>query len=208
MTTELWIVVAAVLALLVVVLVVGLVLQRRRRISLARPDTTEQVREVDRSGGYKAGTGFDFSQGTAAPPAPAPRKPIPEPTLERTDTDDQPRVGDDASVPRDAPKRGITDISLPDPVLDEPVPATEAPTVETPPVVVPPVEEETPAEPASSAPVLDEIEPTSGRLTKLRGRLSRSQNAVGRSLLGLLGGGDLAEEGVHDLLPRAFVKST
>ncbi|WP_307092618.1 signal recognition particle-docking protein FtsY [Rhodococcus sp. SORGH_AS_0301] len=193
-TTELWIVVAAVLALLVVVLVVGLVLQRRRRISLARPDTTEQVREVDRSGGYKAGTGFDFSQGTAAPPAPAPRKPIPEPTLERTDTDDQPRVGDDASVPRDAPKRGITDISLPDPVLDEPAPATEAPTVETPPVVVPPVEEETPAEPASSAPVLDEIEPTSGRLTKLRGRLSRSQNAVGRSLLGLLGGGDLDED--------------
>ncbi len=194
MTTELWIVVAAVLALLVVVLVVGLVLQRRRRISLARPDTTEQVREVDRSGGYKAGTGFDFSQGTAAPPTPAPRKPIPEPTLERTDTDDQPRVGDDASVPRDAPKRGITDISLPDPVLDEPAPATEAPPVETPPVVVPPVEEETPAEPASSAPVLDEIEPTSGRLTKLRGRLSRSQNAVGRSLLGLLGGGDLDED--------------
>ncbi|WP_027505007.1 MULTISPECIES: signal recognition particle-docking protein FtsY [unclassified Rhodococcus (in: high G+C Gram-positive bacteria)] len=193
-TTELWIVVAAVLALLVVVLVVGLVLQRRRRISLARPDTTEQVREVDRSGGYKAGTGFDFSQGTAAPPTPAPRKPIPEPTLERTDTDDQPRVGDDASVPRDAPKRGITDISLPDPVLDEPAPATEAPPVETPPVVVPPVEEETPAEPASSAPVLDEIEPTSGRLTKLRGRLSRSQNAVGRSLLGLLGGGDLDED--------------
>lgn len=194
MTTELWIVVAAVLALLVVVLVVGLVLQRRRRISLARPDTTEQVREVDRSGGYKAGTGFDFSQGTAAPPTPAPRKPIPEPTLERTDTDDQPRVGDDASVPRDAPKRGITDISLPDPVLDEPAPATEAPPVETPPVVVPPVQEETPAEPASSAPVLDEIEPTSGRLTKLRGRLSRSQNAVGRSLLGLLGGGDLDED--------------
>lgn len=194
MTTELWIVVAAVLALLVVVLVVGLVLQRRRRISLARPDTTEQVREVDRSGGYKAGTGFDFSQGTATPPAPAPRKPIPEPTLERTDTDDQPRVGDDASVPRDAPKRGITDISLPDPVLDEPAPATEAPPVETPPVVVPPVEEEAPAEPASSAPVLDEIEPTSGRLTKLRGRLSRSQNAVGRSLLGLLGGGDLDED--------------
>ncbi|WP_328809676.1 signal recognition particle-docking protein FtsY [Rhodococcus sp. NBC_00294] len=193
-TTELWIVVAAVLALLVVVLVVGLVLQRRRRISLARPDTTEQVREVDRSGGYKAGTGFDFSQGTAAPPTPAPRKPIPEPTLERTDTDDQPRVGDDASVPRDAPKRGITDISLPDPVLDEPAPATEAPPVETPPVVVPPVQEETPAEPASSAPVLDEIEPTSGRLTKLRGRLSRSQNAVGRSLLGLLGGGDLDED--------------
>ena len=194
MTTELWIVVAAVLALLVVVLVVGLVLQRRRRISLARPDTTEQVREVDRSGGYQAGTGFDFSQGTAAPPAPAPRKPIPEPTLERTDTDDQPRVGDDASVPRDAPKRGITDISLPDPVLDEPAPATEAPPVETPPLVVPPVEEETPTEPASSAPVLDEIEPTSGRLTKLRGRLSRSQNAVGRSLLGLLGGGDLDED--------------
>ncbi|KQU03267.1 cell division protein FtsY [Rhodococcus sp. Leaf7] len=189
MTTELWIVVAAVLALLVVVLVVGLVLQRRRRVSLSRPDSEAgPVKEVDRSGGYTAGTGFDFSRGTApaekapAEKTPAEKTPVARPPLQRTDDDDQPRVGDDASVPRDAPKRGITDISLPDPVLDEPAPAPVEP-------------EPTPVEPEPApTPVLDEIEPTSGRLTKLRGRLSRSQNAVGRSLLGLLGGGDLDEE--------------
>ncbi len=42
--------------------------------------------------------------------------------------------------------------------------------------------------------MLDDIDPTEGRLHRLRGRLSRSQNAVGRSLLGLLGGGDLDED--------------
>ncbi|WP_222699731.1 signal recognition particle-docking protein FtsY, partial [Rhodococcoides corynebacterioides] len=43
-------------------------------------------------------------------------------------------------------------------------------------------------------PAIDDIDPTEGRLHRLRGRLSRSQNAVGRSLLGLLGGGDLDED--------------
>ncbi|MEU2120961.1 signal recognition particle-docking protein FtsY, partial [Nocardia niwae] len=53
---------------------------------------------------------------------------------------------------------------------------------------------------------LEEIEPTAGRLVRLRGRLSRSQNAVGKSLLGLLGGGDLDEdswEEVEDTLVLA-----
>ncbi|MFF0632006.1 signal recognition particle-docking protein FtsY [Nocardia sp. NPDC004151] len=56
-----------------------------------------------------------------------------------------------------------------------------------------------PAEPAAAAPAIAEIEPTAGRLTKLRGRLSRSQNAVGKSLLGLLGGGDLDEDSWEEI---------
>ncbi|MEU1208384.1 signal recognition particle-docking protein FtsY [Nocardia sp. NPDC005825] len=55
------------------------------------------------------------------------------------------------------------------------------------------------AEPAAAAPAIAEIEPTAGRLTKLRGRLSRSQNAVGKSLLGLLGGGDLDEDSWEEI---------
>ncbi|WP_019930001.1 signal recognition particle-docking protein FtsY [Nocardia sp. BMG111209] len=51
---------------------------------------------------------------------------------------------------------------------------------------------------APTAP-LEEIEPTAGRLTRLRGRLSRSQNAVGKSLLGLLGGGDLDEDSWEEI---------
>lgn len=204
MTTELWIVVAAVLALLIVVLVVGLVLQRRRRVSLSTRDTdAPDAPEIDRSGGYTAGTGFDFSRGTSTPtPSPVRADTPTVPPLERTDTDDQPRVGDDASVPRDAPKRGITDISLPD--LDEPrtAPAPSAQTPTAPEVPAPPTQS-APDAPAREVPTagasapaapLDDIAPSAGRLTKLRGRLSRSQNAVGRSLLGLLGGGDLDED--------------
>ncbi|MQY28089.1 signal recognition particle-docking protein FtsY [Nocardia aurantia] len=53
--------------------------------------------------------------------------------------------------------------------------------------------------PAAPAAPLEEIEPTAGRLTRLRGRLSRSQNAVGKSLLGLLGGGDLDEDSWEEI---------
>jgi fused signal recognition particle receptor len=41
---------------------------------------------------------------------------------------------------------------------------------------------------------IEEIEPTAGRLERLRGRLSRSRSAFGQGLLGLLGAGDLDED--------------
>jgi len=41
---------------------------------------------------------------------------------------------------------------------------------------------------------VDEIEPTSGRLERLRGRLSRSRSTFGQGLLGLLGAGNLDED--------------
>ncbi|WP_067669564.1 signal recognition particle-docking protein FtsY [Nocardia miyunensis] len=56
-----------------------------------------------------------------------------------------------------------------------------------------------PAETVAPAPQLEEIEPTAGRLTRLRGRLARSQNAMGKSLLGLLGGGDLDEDSWEEI---------
>ena len=97
----------------------------------------------------------------------------PEAPPERLDTSGLPAVGDDATIPRDAPKRPIADVALPEPAV----------------------------EPA--APDLDAIAPTDGRLERLRGRLSKSQSALGRSVLGLLGGGDLDEdswEAVEDTL--------
>ncbi|GGG06895.1 signal recognition particle receptor FtsY [Rhodococcoides trifolii] len=211
MTTGAWIAVAVVVAVLIIALAVGLVLQRRRRISLSSADTTAAVDEgkkKDRSGGYTAGTGFNFSQGGSTPTLDPP-KPSPVP-VERTDTDDQPRVGDDAAIPRDAPRRGITNVGLPDPVAEQPVddtPVAEKPVVEktvtTPDEVegddFPSAEDPAPVDIApdpiaTATPVIDDIDPTAGRLDRLRGRLSRSQNAVGRSLLGLLGGGDLDED--------------
>ncbi|MGB3439535.1 MAG: signal recognition particle-docking protein FtsY [Actinophytocola sp.] len=41
---------------------------------------------------------------------------------------------------------------------------------------------------------IEEIEPTAGRLDRLRGRLSRSRSTFGQGLLGLLGAGDLDED--------------
>jgi len=134
----LWIAIAVAAALIVVaVLVLGLVRYRRRQISLA---AREQTTTLDRSGGYTASSGITFSRTE---------------TGDRIDTTGLPAVGDDATIPRDAPKRSVSDVQLPAP---------------------------------------EAIAPPEGRLERLRGRLAGSQNAVGRSLLGLIGGGDLDED--------------
>jgi len=175
----LWIAIAVlgVIAALVIIaaLVFGLVRRRRRRISLARPQTS-QPSALDRSGGYTASSGITFSQGsTALEPG------------HRIDTSGLPAVGDDATIPRDAPKRTISDVLLPEPPesLAEPEPE----------IVIPPVAEP----PAPEVPEIEAIEPPEGRLERLRGRLARSQNALGRSVLGLLGGGDLDEDSWQDV---------
>ena len=151
----LWIAIAVVAVLLVAALVVGLVLYRRRRISLSPPDTATPV---DRSGGYTASSGITFTE-SSAPPAP----PVSGPRL---DTTGLPAVGDDATIPRDAPKRPIADVHLPEPATDV----------------------------GAEVSAIDTIAPPEGRLTRLRGRLAKSQNTLGRGMLGLLGGGDLDED--------------
>jgi fused signal recognition particle receptor len=163
----LWIAIAVVAALIVVaVLVLGLVRYRRRQISLS---AGEQTPTLDRSGGYAASSGITFS---------------------RTDTDDRidttglPGVGDDAAIPRDAPKRPVSDVQLPQPDTAA-APVEPAPDVEPRPAA---------PEPVAAEPAVEEIAPADGRLERLRGRLARSQNALGRSLLGLIGGGDLDED--------------
>jgi fused signal recognition particle receptor len=70
-----------------------------------------------------------------------------------------------------------------------------APTVVTPPATAP--------APAPAAPALEVPEPTAGRLVRLRGRLARSNSAVGKGLLSLLSRDKLDEETweeIEDLL--------
>ncbi|MDT5167522.1 MAG: fused signal recognition particle receptor [Mycobacterium sp.] len=154
MPQGLWIAIAVAAALIVIaVLVLGLVRYRRRQISLA---AREQTSTLDRSGGYTASSGITFSRTE---------------TGDLIDTTGLPAVGDDATIPRDAPKRSLSDVQLPEP-------ETVAP----------------PAEPAPAPSAPEVIAPPEGRLERLRGRLARSQNALGRSLLGLIGGGDLDED--------------
>ncbi|OBK96336.1 signal recognition particle-docking protein FtsY [Mycobacterium asiaticum] len=183
MSEGLWIAIAVAAALIIIAaLVVGLVRYRKRRIKLA---PTPKPDAIDRSGGYTASSGITFS-----------KTPTAEPVL---DTSGLPAVGDDATIPRDAPKRTISEVHLPDPEL-ETVPETE-PEIEAEPeleIEVEPVPE-IEVEPAPEAPQIEAIEPTEGRLERLRGRLARSQNALGRSVLGLIGGGDLDEDSWQDV---------
>ncbi|PEG42012.1 signal recognition particle-docking protein FtsY [Mycolicibacterium agri] len=253
----LWIAIAVIAVLVVAaVVVIGLVRYRRRKIRLDASTSTDTATQIDRSGGYTASSGITFSRSSTptatppsappqAPPTPpqappsappqappkAPPTPLQAPTAppERLDTTGLPAVGDDATIPRDAPKRPIADVRLPEPPVVDTAPAPEtapekapeapekAPEVEAAP---PQVEEAQPEAPAAApaeapieppaeapagppAPELDHIAPTEGRLERLRGRLAKSQNALGKSMLGLLGGGDLDEdswEAVEDTL--------
>ncbi|GAA1157697.1 signal recognition particle-docking protein FtsY [Streptomyces hebeiensis] len=90
----------------------------------------------------------------------------------------EPHVGDEAETPRDEPRRTIEEVGLPDAAE-----ATGTPVAVEDPVV---------AEPAP--PVIEIPEPTAGRLVRLRARLARSQNSLGKGLLTLLSREHLDEE--------------
>ncbi|BDX33163.1 hypothetical protein TUM20985_37100 [Mycobacterium antarcticum] len=177
----LWIAVAVIAVLVMVALVVGLVRYRRRRISLSRPDDAAALdKPVDKSGGYTASSTISFTQATDTP----------------LDVQGLPAVGDDATVPRDAPKRSISDVQLPDLVEPEPEPDLVEPEPE---LVEPEVRPEPEPEALEAPSEIESIAPSDGRLERLRGRLSKSQNALGRSMLGLLGGGDLDEDSWEEI---------
>jgi fused signal recognition particle receptor len=161
------VIIVAVVVLLALAVVAGVVLNRRRRIDLTdKPQVEEKPKR------YQAGGGISLAPGGKKAPE------EPEPVLDRPGT-----------VP--AEPALIDEIIDTEPAEVEPAPA-------------PPVENEpvldragtVPAEPAlidTPAPV-EEIEPTAGRLERLRGRLSRSRSTFGQGLLGLLGAGDLDED--------------
>ncbi|MFC9153347.1 signal recognition particle-docking protein FtsY, partial [Streptomyces bacillaris] len=98
-----------------------------------------------------------------------------------------PKVGEEAETPRDEARRTIDEVGLPDATA----PAEEAPVVETP-----------------APPALEVPEPTEGRLVRLRARLARSQNSLGKGLLTLLSRDNLDEdtwEEIEDTLLTADV---
>ncbi|MDT3399991.1 signal recognition particle-docking protein FtsY [Streptomyces sp. B1866] len=97
----------------------------------------------------------------------------------------EPRVGEEAEAPPEAPGRPVEEVDL----------ATGAP----------------PAPVAEAPPPVEVPEPAAGRLVRLRTRLSRSQNALGRGLLTLLSRDRLDDETweeVEDTLLTADVGVT
>ncbi|MEU6480636.1 signal recognition particle-docking protein FtsY [Streptomyces sp. NPDC047017] len=121
------------------------------------------------------------------------RKPLPPPPPSPPDITAappaEPHVGEEAETPREEPRRTIEEVDLP---------GGSAPTA----VEEPPVVEELPV------PEIEVPEPTAGRLVRLRSRLSRSQNALGKGLLTLLSREHLDEdtwEEIEDTLLTADV---
>ena len=104
------------------------------------------------------------------------RKP---PRAPEVPTDRTPGVGDDASEPRDTPRRTIEDVDGGEAL------GTGTAVLEPPPVVEP----ETITAPEVEVPL-----PGAGRLHRLRARLARSNSAIGAALLALLSGDDISEE--------------
>jgi fused signal recognition particle receptor len=117
------------------------------------------------------------------------RKQLPPPpsSPEITKPPAEPRVGEEAETPPEESRRTIEEVDLPGatavPEAIEEVPVPEAPAVEQP-------------------------EPAAGRLVRLRSRLSRSQNSLGKGLLTLLSRERLDEdtwEEIEDTLLTADV---
>ncbi|MCF3105845.1 signal recognition particle-docking protein FtsY [Streptomyces roseoverticillatus] len=108
------------------------------------------------------------------PPAPPSSPSVTAPPAE-------PHVGEEAEPPSAEPRRTVEEVELP---------AAEAPAAEAAPEApAAPAEPEAPAAPAVEVP-----EPTAGRLVRLRTRLSRSQNSLGKGLLTLLSREHLDED--------------
>ncbi|WP_309114011.1 signal recognition particle-docking protein FtsY [Saccharothrix sp.] len=211
MSTELviWIVVV-VAALLAVALVTGVVLSRKRRISLAEPEEDKPAVK-----GYQAGAGVTF----------APKTTEPEPA--DTESADTKPAEPAERKPAQAEPSGASPAKPAETTTAPPADATTSP------VTAPPVDDTAPVEhpvadrtevdgqpgvgddasvPRDSvkrgfvdialpeeASEIEEIEPTAGRLERLRGKLSRSRSTLGQGLLGLLGAGDLDEDSWTDV---------
>jgi len=97
-------------------------------------------------------------------------------TKPRPGIDYAPGVGDDDTVPRDTPRRDISDVGTT--VLDEPAQS--------------PTEEAVLEEPGIWE--VEVPEPTKGRLHRLRERLARSNSTLGKGLLALLSREDIDAE--------------
>ncbi|MEU5423840.1 signal recognition particle-docking protein FtsY [Streptomyces sp. NPDC020799] len=119
------------------------------------------------------------------PPAPPSSPSVTAPPAE-------PHVGEEAETPRPEPRRTVEEVELP---------AADTPVAEA--TVAEPEAPEAPA-----APEIEVPEPTAGRLVRLRSRLSRSQNSLGKGLLTLLSREHLDEdtwEEIEDTLLTADV---
>jgi fused signal recognition particle receptor len=104
-------------------------------------------------------------------------------TKPRPGIDYAPGVGDDDSVPRDTPRRTVDVIEVGEPLADTSVVELPEPEVE-----------ELTTEDLEALLEVEVPEPAAGRLQRLRARLARSHNTLGRGLLALLSRENIDED--------------
>lgn len=223
------IVAAVVVALIVIIaLIVGTKRKKSKTVSFGADESDEpkELTQQQKSGNYQATGGFNFAPGGAgekepvAKPAPE-VQPKPEPLVDpeqeakaepEPETKPEPAAEPETTEPAETERSEAepeelvsgepeTEQDETEQVEPEQAPATEQASED---VVEAPAEQPEPAEqPAPAAEPApqpqEEIAPATGRLSKLRGRLSKSQNAIGQGVLGLLTAGDLDEDAWEEI---------
>lgn len=124
-------------------------------------------------------------EAAAVPPVPdTPEPQEPEATEVQPQVADIPEPKPQAQEAHEAAEAAQSTVEGAEAALAEPHPVPSA---------------ETEVAPVPETQQLDDIAPAAGRIGRLRGRLSRSQNAIGQGLLGILTAGDLDEDAWEEI---------
>ncbi|WP_018117446.1 signal recognition particle-docking protein FtsY [Corynebacterium mastitidis] len=153
----------------------------------AEPEAADVVEAVETP---EAAESAEPTEDTA-PPA------TPEPQREAEEAEKAQEAAAAAAATARGAEEALEQTPAPEPEAERPA---EAPQPQQ-----PPAQAQEPEEPQ------EEIAPAAGRLGRLRGRLSRSQNMIGKSVLGILSAGDLDEdawEEIEDTLVMADLGTT
>lgn len=213
-----WVIVAAVaLALIIIIaLIIGAKRKKSKMVSFGGEDSEEpkQLTQEQKSGNYQATGGFNFAPGGAGEKQPAAKpEPIASESADAPDEESIRNAEAAESAEHEAPAQPETEKSAAEDSVDGRVEATSPAALETETEPEPEVEPEPKpetepapesepepkAEPKPEPKPQDDIAPATGRLSKLRGRLSKSQNAIGQGVLGLLTAGDLDEDAWEEI---------
>ncbi|AKK11390.1 signal recognition particle-docking protein FtsY [Corynebacterium uterequi] len=209
-STLLLVIVAIVVVLAVIigaVVIVGKKRKSAKTVSFAKEAEPKELTQEQKSGNYQAVGGFNFTQATLGD-ADKKRIPVPAQPVEPVEQVSPVPLPQDPEVAVDVaePAEPAPPVEVTQPV--EPAEDAESQAVEAAHAAV--VAEDAVTEAVDATPVpdtvpapapepLDDIEPAAGRIGRLRGRLSRSQNALGQGLLGILTAGDLDEDAWEEI---------
>ncbi|MDK8845136.1 signal recognition particle-docking protein FtsY [Corynebacterium sp. MSK297] len=157
-----------------------------------KPESQKPVETPDEAHSYES----DVESAEPAEPEAAQLEEA-QPESEAQDKETEPDTAEPVAEPVEHPK-----VEEPAEDAEETEPETSS---EAQPEAEPDAEAELEAEPAvepqvkEDAAPKEDIAPAAGRLSKLRGRLSKSQNAIGQGVLGLLTAGDLDEDAWEEI---------